>query len=45
MADEKEKAIEKDQKTIKPTKSGKDELREKDLENVSGGGWITLDKW
>ena len=38
MADEKEKAIEKDQETIKPTGAKKDELSEKELEKASGGG-------
>jgi len=39
MADEKDKAIEKDQETIKPAGSGKTgaELSEKDLEKATGG--------
>jgi hypothetical protein len=38
MADEQEKAIEKDQETVKPTRGKKDELSEKDLDKASGGG-------
>jgi hypothetical protein len=38
MADEKEKAIEKDQETRKPAGSLKDELSEEDVEKVAGGG-------
>jgi hypothetical protein len=37
MAEEKEKAIEKDPETIKPAGSKKDELAEKDLDKASGG--------
>jgi len=37
MADEKDKAIEKDQETIKPAGGRKDELSEKDLDQASGG--------
>jgi hypothetical protein len=47
MADEKEKAIEKDQETIKPAGGKKEELSEKDLDKASGGAghlkdWINL---
>ena len=47
MADEKEKKIEKDQETIKPTGDKKDELSEKDLDKASGGShkdWIEVDQ-
>jgi len=48
MADEKKKAIEKDQATIKPAEGKKDELTEKDLSKASGGGafekWIEIQK-
>jgi hypothetical protein len=47
MAEEKEKAIEKDQETKKPAGGKKDELSEKDLDKASGGGhvdWIEVDK-
>lgn len=37
MADEKEKAIEKDQATIKPAEVKKEDLSEKDLGKVAGG--------
>lgn len=37
MAEEKEKAIEKDQETIKHAGGTKDELSEKDLDKASGG--------
>jgi hypothetical protein len=37
MADEKKKAIEKDQETIKPDGGKKEELSEKDLDKASGG--------
>lgn len=37
MADEKEKAIDKDQETISPVGSKKQELSEKDLEKISAG--------
>ena len=37
MASENEKAIEKDQKTIKPAEGKKEELSEKDLGKVAGG--------
>jgi hypothetical protein len=46
MAEEKEKAIEKDQETKKPA-GKKDELSEKDLDKASGGGhvgWIEVDR-
>ena len=38
MADEKEKAIEKDQQTIVPDGAKKDDLSEQDLEKTTGGG-------
>lgn len=46
MAEEKEKAVEKDQGTTKPAGGKKDELSEKDLDKASGGhvDWIKLDK-
>jgi hypothetical protein len=47
MAEEKEKAIEKDKETKKPAGGKKDELSEKDLDKASGGGhvgWIEVDK-
>jgi hypothetical protein len=37
MADEKEKAIEKDQITIKPVDGKEEALSDKDLEDASGG--------
>jgi hypothetical protein len=37
MADEKKKAIEQDQETIKPTGGKEEELSEKDLDKASGG--------
>jgi hypothetical protein len=43
MADEKKKAIEKDQETIKPDGGKKDELSEKDLDKASGGGHVQKD--
>jgi hypothetical protein len=47
MAEEKEKAIEKDQETIIPG-TEKDDLSEKDLEKTAGGGrcsdtWYKID--
>jgi len=42
MADEKEKAIEKDQETRKPAGSLKDELSEEDIEKVAGGTGVGL---
>jgi hypothetical protein len=38
MAEEKEKAIEKDQETIKPAGAKKDELSDEDLKKAAGGG-------
>jgi len=38
MADEKEKAIEKDQKTIKPVDEKQNALSDEELEKASGGG-------
>lgn len=43
MANEKEKATEKDQQTITPTGSKEEELSEKDLDKASGAGH--LEKW
>jgi hypothetical protein len=44
MADEKEKAFEKDRDTLKNTpKKVEDELAEKDLDKTSGGWW--RDTW
>ena len=37
MADEKEKAIDKDQETIKPGEGTKDELSQEELKKVAGG--------
>jgi len=37
MADEKEKAIDKDQATSNPAGAKKDELAQKDLDNAVGG--------
>jgi len=37
MAEEKEKVIQKDQETIKPTEDLKDELSERDLDKTAGG--------
>jgi len=37
MAEKKEKAIKKDQETIKPAGSKKDELSEEDLKKAAGG--------
>jgi len=44
MADEKKKAIEKDQATIKPSGGKKDELSEKDLDKAAGGAFNAYDK-
>jgi len=42
MAEEKEKAIEKEQETIKPAGARKDELSEEDLKKAAGGvSWET----
>jgi hypothetical protein len=40
MAQEKEKAIEKDRETTMATEGAKDELLQKDLDKLSGGGDI-----
>jgi hypothetical protein len=45
MADEEEKAIEKDQETIKPAGGNKEELSEKDLDKASGGTALGHAKW
>ena len=39
MAEEKEKAIEKDQESMKPVGGKKEELSEKDLVKASGGAF------
>jgi hypothetical protein len=39
MAEEKEKAIEKEQEPKTPAGAKKDELSEKDLEKTAGGWW------
>ena len=44
MAEEKEKAIEKDQETTKPAGAKKEDLSEKDLDKASGGA-AGHDKW
>ena len=41
MAEEKEKAIEKDQETQTPAGAKKDELTDKDFEQVAGGAGAT----
>ena len=43
MSDQKKKGKHHEQETIKPGKSRKDELSEKDLDKASGGGYIKID--
>ena len=42
MAEEKEKAIEKDQEITTPAGAKKDELSDEDFENVAGGAGATI---
>ena len=45
MSDGKKKGKHHEQETVKPGKSKKDELSEKDLDKASGGGsWLEIDK-
>ena len=44
MANQKKKGKHTEHQTIKPGKSKKDEISDKDLDKVSGGGYVEIHK-